>query len=224
MTRSLHRLALLAVAAALVGACSTTGGRPGTTAPTTRPSTPPASSGSGAAGSLAAGGCPTSQPPALAAGEKRIVTIETVKGTLAITVEADLAPLTAGNFVALAECGFYKGVVFHRLVPGFVIQGGDPSGTGSGGPGYEFADEPVKGDYVRGAVAMANSGPNTNGSQFFICLDDLTGRLDKNYSLFGHVTSGLEAVDGIAAMPNSGPPGNAAVDPVAMDNVTVSTP
>jgi cyclophilin family peptidyl-prolyl cis-trans isomerase len=224
MTRSFHRLALLAVATALVGACSTTGGRPATAAPTTSPSAPPASSGSAAAGSGAAGGCPTSQPPALAAGEKRIVTIETAKGTIAITVEADLAPLTAGNFVGLAECGFYKGVVFHRLVPGFVIQGGDPSGTGSGGPGYEFADEPVKGDYVRGAVAMANSGPNTNGSQFFICLDDLTGRLDKNYSLFGHVTSGLEAVDAIAAMPNSGPPGNSAVDPVAMDNVTVSTP
>ncbi|HEX5823931.1 MAG TPA: peptidylprolyl isomerase [Candidatus Limnocylindrales bacterium] len=185
----------------------------------------PGSSGAGssdATGSAAA--CPTSVPAGLPAGEKRIVTIETAKGKIEITVEANLAPIATANFVALASCGFYDGVNFHRLVPGFVIQGGDPNGTGSGGPGYTFEDEPVVGDYVRGAVAMANGGPDTNGSQFFIILDDLTGRLDKDYSLFGHVTSGMDVVEAIAAMQNAGPPNNEAIEPVAMDRVTVSTP
>jgi len=130
--------------------------------------------------------------------------------------------MAAGNFVALASCGFFNGLVFHRLVPGFVIQGGDPTGTGTGGPGYQFADDPVTVPYVRGVVAMANSGANTNGSQFFIVLADAS--LPPNYSIFGRVTSGMEAVDAIAALPNSGAPDNAALNPVSMDKVTVSTP
>ena len=92
---------------------------------------------------------------------------------MAITVDADLSPIAAGNFVALAGCGFYDGVVFHRVVPGFVIQGGDPTGTGTGGPGYEIQDEPVTATYGRGTVAMARtSAPNSVGSQFFVVLDD----------------------------------------------------
>jgi peptidyl-prolyl cis-trans isomerase B (cyclophilin B) len=122
------------------------------------------------------------------------VTIKTDRGTIVADLDPQLAPNTVNNFVSLARRGFYDGLTFHRVVPGFVIQGGDPDGTGSGGPGYRFEDEPVQGDYVAGALAMANAGPNTNGSQFFICLEDLTGRLDKNYNLFGHVTSGLDAV------------------------------
>jgi cyclophilin family peptidyl-prolyl cis-trans isomerase len=85
-------------------------------------------------------------------------------------------------------------LTFHRVEPGFVIQGGCPEGSGRGGPGYKFADEPVKGDYAQGAVAMANAGPDTNGSQFFVCLDDLTGRLPKQYNLFGHVVEGMDTV------------------------------
>jgi peptidyl-prolyl cis-trans isomerase B (cyclophilin B) len=122
------------------------------------------------------------------------VTIKTERGTIVADLDPQLAPTTVNNFVSLARKGFYDGLTFHRVVPGFVIQGGDPDGTGAGGPGYKFEDEAVKGDYVAGALAMANAGPNTNGSQFFICLEDLSGRLDKKYNLFGHVTSGMEAV------------------------------
>lgn len=224
MTRPGRFPALLAAAIVTLtlGACAPTGASnaPGGSGPG---GSAPLSSAS-ASGSGTASSCPTSQPPSLAAGQKRIVTIETAKGKIEVTVEGDLAPIAAGNFIALASCGFYDGVVFHRLVPKFVIQGGDPTGSGSGGPGYQFPDEPVVGDYVRGAVAMANAGPDTNGSQFFIILDDLTGTLEKNYSLFGHVTAGMDVVDTIAAMPNSGGRDNKAIDPVAMDHLTVSTP
>ena len=172
--------------------------------------------------------CPKSQPPALPAGQKRVVTIDTAKGKIEVTVEGALSPIAAGNFVALASCGFYNGVVFHRLVPGFVIQGGDPSGTGSGGPGYNIQDEPVTAQYHRGTVAMARTpAPNSQGSQFFIVLSDAAARplvAANTYAIFGEVTSGMETVDAIAAMPNSGEPNNAALQPVAMDSVTVSQP
>jgi cyclophilin family peptidyl-prolyl cis-trans isomerase len=120
------------------------------------------------------------------------VTIATDKGDIVLELDPKLAPVTVNNFVALARRGFYDNVTFHRVVPSFVIQGGDPEGSGRGGPGYKFADEPVKGEYTHGAVAMANSGPDTNGSQFFICIDDCTRKLDKAYNLFGYVTSGLD--------------------------------
>jgi cyclophilin family peptidyl-prolyl cis-trans isomerase len=217
-----HVLFGLALAVAAV-ACST-GGAP-RPSPTSSPSSSPLSSQSPVASEPSTGGgCPTTPPPALAAGTTRTVTIETTPGTITIAVEADLGPLAAGNFVALAECGFYDGVVFHRLVPGFVIQGGDPTGNGSGGPGYEFANDPVTVPYDRGIVAMANAGRDTNGSQFFIVLQD-NDTLPPDYSVFGRVTAGMEVVDAIAAMPNAGElQGNAAIDPVAMDSVTVSTP
>ena len=96
------------------------------------------------------------------------------------------------NFVGLARDGYYDNLTFHRVVPEFVIQGGCPEGSGRGGPGYKFADEPVKSEYTLGAVAMANSGPDTNGSQFFICIDDCTRKLTPNYNLFGYVVDGMD--------------------------------
>jgi peptidyl-prolyl cis-trans isomerase B (cyclophilin B) len=175
-----------------------------------------------------ASNCPTSQPDPLPAGKNRMVTIETSKGTIQITVSANLAPIAAGNFVALASCGFYDGVVFHRLVPGFVIQGGDPKGTGTGGPGYTIADEPVTARYQRGTVAMARTAaPHSQGSQFFIVLDDGAGAVlaqANTYAIFGSVTLGMETVDAIAAMPSTGGDEGKALQPVAMTKVTVSPP
>jgi cyclophilin family peptidyl-prolyl cis-trans isomerase len=220
--RSIRPLALVGAVALATLACSAP---PAAPAPPTAP--PVASEAAGASGG-GTGTCPTSQPPALPAGETRTVDIETAQGPIQIKIEADLSPIAAGNFVALADCGFYDGVVFHRLVPGFVIQGGDPTGTGTGGPGYTIQDEPVTTPYSRGTVAMARTQqPNSVGSQFFIVLDD--GARDalesaNTYQIIGEVTAGMETVDKIAAMPNTGGQDNAAVDPVAMDQVTVSTP
>jgi len=123
--------------------------------------------------------------------------IKTAKGTIEFELYADKAPKTVSNFVYLANQKYFDGLTFHRVVADFVIQGGDPTGIGSGGPGYQFPDEPVVGDYKEGTVAMANAGPDTNGSQFFVCLDDLPS-LPKSYNLFGQVTSGMEVVQKIA--------------------------
>jgi peptidyl-prolyl cis-trans isomerase B (cyclophilin B) len=120
------------------------------------------------------------------------VDIATDRGTIVMELDPQLAPHTVNNFVSLARDGFYDGLTFHRVVPEFVIQGGDPEGSGRGGPGYRFPDEPVKGEYTLGAVAMANAGPDTNGSQFFVCIDDCTRKLDKAYNLFGYVTEGID--------------------------------
>jgi peptidyl-prolyl cis-trans isomerase B (cyclophilin B) len=126
------------------------------------------------------------------------VTIATDKGDIVVDLDPKLAPNTVNNFVALVRQGFYDNLAFHRVVPEFVIQGGDPEGTGRGGPGYRFADEPVQGEYTLGAVAMANAGPDTNGSQFFICIDDCRPKLAKSYNLFGYVTSGLDVAQRIS--------------------------
>ncbi len=157
-------------------------------------------------------------------------TIVTEIGDIEVQLYTDSAPKTAQNFVDLATKGFYDGVIFHRVIPGFVIQGGDgqygkkasldAGHVGTGGPGYKFADEPVKGDYLAGALAMANSGPNTNGSQFFICTDDLTGKLPKNYTLFGQVTKGMDVVAQIVGAPRNNR--DLPNEPVAMSSVTVS--
>ena len=135
-------------------------------------------------------------PPEMQIDENTIykVTIATDRGDIVMDLDPRLAPNSVNNFVALARDGYYDGLTFHRVEPGFVIQGGCPEGSGRGGPGYKFADEPVQGDYTPGAVAMANAGPDTNGSQFFVCLDDLSGRLPKQYNLFGHVVEGMDAV------------------------------
>ena len=223
------RFAALVAAAVLVAvACAATG----------VPTIPPG--GDTASGSVsispspssAVAGCPTSQPPALPPGETRTVTLDTAQGAIDIKVEGSLSPIAAGNFVALAECGWYTGTVFHRLVPNFVIQGGDgqygrapnvdSARVGFGGPGYTIKDEPVTATYGRGTVAMARtSAPDSQGSQFFIVLDDAARQsLERvnTYAIFGTVTSGMDVVDAIAAMPNSGPDsGNAALDPVAID-------
>ncbi len=125
-------------------------------------------------------------------------TLHTNKGDIEIALDAGRSPIAVNNFVALARDGFYDGVIFHRVISGFMIQGGDPTGTGRGGPGYRFRDElEGHGEYTRGTVAMANAGPNTNGSQFFICHAD--AGLPHSYTIFGEVTSGLAAVDAIAA-------------------------
>lgn len=151
-------------------------------------------------------------------------TLETTKGTIEAELYPADAPQTVNNFVCLARDGYFDGTPFHRIVKGFVIQGGDPTGTGSGGPGYRFADEPVTKEYERGTLAMANAGPNTNGSQFFVVLDDLRGKLPKNYTIFGKVTGGQEAVDAIAAVPTRPGPGGENSQPteaVTLDRVTI---
>jgi len=125
------------------------------------------------------------------------VVIETDKGSITMELDPKLAPNTVNNFISLARDGYYDGLTFHRVVSEFVIQGGDPEGSGRGGPGYKFADEPVKGEYTLGAVAMANAGPNTNGSQFFICIDDCRSKLQPLYNLFGYVIDGIEVAQGI---------------------------
>ena len=156
-------------------------------------------------------------------------TISTEKGDIDVDLFATDAPKATQNFVDLAKKGYYDDVVFHRVIPGFVAQVGDgqhgkkaslnAGRVGTGGPGYTFADEPVRGDYVRGSLAMANAGPNTNGSQFFICHQDLTGKLPKNYTLFGQVTKGMDVVDAIVSAPrNSRDLPN---DPVAITGITV---
>ncbi len=119
-------------------------------------------------------------------------TITTDRGTIVMDLDPQLAPKTVNNLVGLARQGYYDSLTFHRVVPEFVIQGGCPEGSGRGGPGYRFADEPVKGEYTLGAVAMANAGPDTNGSQFFICIDDCSRKLTPNYNLFGHVIEGID--------------------------------
>jgi len=127
------------------------------------------------------------------------VTLQTSEGAIIIALNSGQTPKTVENFVTLAKKGFYDGTVFHRVISGFMIQGGDPKGDGTGGPGYTFVDEPFTGEYVRGTVAMANAGPDTNGSQFFIMHADYP--LPKNYTIFGSVIQGMDTVDKIAGAP-----------------------
>ncbi len=178
----------------------------------------------GVAPTTDARGCPTSQPAALGAGQTRIVTITTAKGTITVNVEADLAPIATGNFVALASCGFYDGLVFHRVVPGFVIQGGALNPNGSGGPGYTIADDPVTSPYHRGTVAMARTpAPHSEDSQFFIVLsDDAAPSLASanTYAILGAVSTGMDVVDAIAADADAEQPSH----PIAMNTVTVADP
>ncbi len=156
-----------------------------------------------------------------------VAVIETNLGTIEFELFPDNAPKSVENFIKLAKSGFYNGVLFHRVVAGFVIQGGDPNTKdpkkraewGEGGPGYSFADEKPWGDYERGMVAMANSGPNTNGSQFFICTKDLRGRLPHKYNLFGKVVKGLDVVEKIEASKVDG--ADCPLQPVVMKKVSI---
>jgi peptidyl-prolyl cis-trans isomerase B (cyclophilin B) len=126
-------------------------------------------------------------------------TLHTNHGAIAIELFDEDAPKTVDNFLKLSRDGFYDGVIFHRVIPDFMIQGGDPTGTGSGGPGYQFEDEFNQHKVVRGALAMANAGPNTNGSQFFIVTTDAAPWLDGKHTVFGRVADGMEVVDKIEA-------------------------
>ena len=127
----------------------------------------------------------------------RQATIHTSEGAIELELYPNEAPKTVENFIKLARDGFYDGVIFHRVIPDFMIQGGDPTGTGTGGPGYEFEDEINEHKVVRGALAMANAGPNTNGSQFFIVTTEAAPWLDGKHTVFGQVTSGMDVVDRI---------------------------
>ena len=145
-------------------------------------------------------------------------TLKTSKGDITAELYTADAPQTVNNLVFLARDGYYDGVIFHRVVPGFVIQGGDPTGTGRGGPGYQFRDEfHDRTSYERGTLAMANAGPNTNGSQFFICLDDVG--LPNAYTIFGKVTNGMDVVDAIAADPIG--PGDRPEQPVTIESIEI---
>jgi peptidyl-prolyl cis-trans isomerase B (cyclophilin B) len=217
MIPGLHRRVvapvLVVTLAFVLAACTSTGGA--TPLPTVGPS----------AGGSAASTCPTSQPPALANGETRTITIGTDKGAIVIKVRADLSPIAVGNFVALAGCGAYDGAAFYRtagLQDGtpFVIQGGPSSG-----PGYTIQDEPVTTTYKRGTVAMARTAdPNSVGSQFFVVLDDRDEPILSSYNTYqiiGSVTSGMDAVDAIyAAAGGQEQPAN----PISMTKVTVANP
>lgn len=145
-------------------------------------------------------------------------TIETSAGTMTAEFFTADAPKTVNNFVFLARDGYYEDVIFHRVIKGFMIQGGDPTGTGRGGPGYRFDDEPVKRQYQRGTLAMANAGPNTNGSQFFIMHADYP--LPPNYTIFGKLTSGEDVLDEIATAPTGAQ--DRPVNPVTISSVSIS--
>jgi len=167
-------------------------------------------------------------PFALERGKRYTAKFETSMGDFAAELYSDTAPMTVNSFVFLANEGFYDGVIFHRVVPGFVVQGGDPTGTGTGGPGYTFADEgiPSHRDYEKGTLAMANSGPGTNGSQFFVCVADLRGRLPKQYNIFGKVTEGMDVVESMVNVPLL-PGGDGArskpAEPITINRVTVTS-
>ena len=147
-------------------------------------------------------------------------TMDTSMGTMVIALDALNAPKTVNNFVFLAGYGYYEGVIFHRIIKGFVCQGGDPTGTGRGGPGYRFEDEPVKNRYQIGSLAMANAGPNTNGSQFFLISGPDGAGLPPLYSLFGKVVKGLEIVDAMQNVPTG--MGDRPKTDVVINSVTIT--
>jgi peptidyl-prolyl cis-trans isomerase B (cyclophilin B) len=147
-------------------------------------------------------------------------TLHTNKGAIAVELFDDDAPKTVENFKKLASDGFYDGVIFHRVIEDFMIQGGDPTGTGSGGPGYEFEDEQNQHSVVRGSLAMANAGPNTNGSQFFIVTADACPWLDGKHTVFGRVSSGMDVVDAISQLDTG--PGDRPRDEVRIEEVRLS--
>jgi cyclophilin family peptidyl-prolyl cis-trans isomerase len=147
-------------------------------------------------------------------------TLQTNKGTIELALFDGDAPKTVENFRSLAEKGFYDGVIFHRVIPDFMIQGGDPTGTGSGGPGYTFEDEFNDHPVARGALAMANAGPNTNGSQFFIVTADACPWLDGKHTVFGQVTGGMDVVDAISQLDRD--PGDRPREDVSIERVELT--
>ena len=146
-----------------------------------------------------------------------IATMKTSEGDIVLELFEEDAPKTVSNFKKLASEGFYDGLIFHRVIPDFMIQGGCPQGTGTGGPGYTFEDEFNDHKVVRGALAMANAGPNTNGSQFFIVTTEAADWLDGKHTVFGKVTDGMDAVDAIERAPTG--PGDKPVEPQTIERV-----
>ena len=160
-------------------------------------------------------------PPMVIDPAKRYTaTMETSMGTLVIALDPVAAPKTVNNFVFLAREGFYDGVIFHRIIKGFVCQGGDPTGTGRGGPGYRFDDELPGRRYEVGSLAMANAGPNTNGSQFFIISGPDGARLPPQYSLFGKVVKGLDVVEAMQSVPTGS--GDRPKTDVVINSITIT--
>ena len=146
--------------------------------------------------------------------------MHTTLGTISLELFDEDAPETVANFVKLAGDNFYDGIIFHRVISGFMIQGGCPQGTGTGGPGYTFGDEINQHKVVRGALAMANAGPNTNGSQFFIVTTEAAPWLDGKHTVFGRVTGGMDIVDAIEAVPTGA--GDRPVDPPVIESIQLS--
>lgn len=208
----MRRLLITAAAAALIAAPVLAGCG----------SSDPASS-TAAADTAASGAKTWSAPPKMSIDVNAAYTADltTSEGDIQIALDPKKAPKTVNNFVFLAKQGFYDGVTFHRVIPDFVIQGGDPQGTGQGGPGYQFEDElPKAGAYKVGSVAMANAGPDTNGSQFFIIVGAQGAALPPAYSLFGKVTQGQDVADKISTM---AAPGTETPDPpVTIEKVTIT--
>jgi len=188
----------------------------------------PAALGSTAAGEAAAGTDPVERnnkysavpPMTIDPNKTYTATIETTKGTMQAELYPKDAPMAVNNFVFLAREKYYEGIKFHRIIKDFMVQTGDPTGTGTGGPGYEFEDEPVTREYTRGTLAMANAGPNTNGSQFFIVHQDYP--LQKNYTIFGQVTQGQDVLDTIANTPTTGAEGSTPTEDVRITNITIA--
>jgi peptidylprolyl isomerase len=164
-----------------------------------------------------------SEPPEMVIdpAKRYTATMDTSMGTIVIALDAAAAPKTVNNFVYLARYHYYDGIIFHRIIKGFVCQGGDPEGTGRGGPGYRFEDElPKQGRYEIGSVAMANAGPNTNGSQFFLISGPDGARLPPAYALFGKIVKGLEVLDAMEKVPTGS--GDRPREDVVINSVTVT--
>jgi cyclophilin family peptidyl-prolyl cis-trans isomerase len=244
LIQRVHVAALVLLVLLVVGCGQNAAPAAPTSTPNRAPATPPSSAqvssalsplpkpaaSPSTAASPAAQGAPVSAapkqfsaPPAMSIdpAKKYTATIDTSMGTMTAELFASEAPVTVNNFVFLARQGFYDGVTFHRVINNFMVQTGDPTGTGTGGPGYRFNDEPVKRKYVRGTLAMANAGPNTNGSQFFIVHKDYP--LPPNYTIFGQVTDGLDVLDSIATTPTG--PGRGGPDtprtPITINSIKI---
>ncbi|MFN8515858.1 MAG: peptidylprolyl isomerase [Thermomicrobiales bacterium] len=230
MRKSIVRVAGAYLAAgaltAVLVACGA-GPRP-TVTPTRGAAVPAASAASASTGAGAAASVPSaskktySAAPAMSIDQNKSYTalIKTSMGDITVALNAKDAPLTVNNFVFLARDHFYDGLTFHRIIKGFMIQGGDPNGTGTGGPGYKFPDEPVKGKYEIGSIAMANSGPNTNGSQFFICEGQNCTTLPPQYNLFGKVSAGQDVVSKIGSVQTGA--NDRPVQPVTIISITIT--
>lgn len=164
---------------------------------------------------------PTIIVPTIPAAKQSMAILHTSAGDITIKFNFGSTPVTIANFIKLSQSNFYNGTIFHRVIKGFMIQGGDPKGNGSGGPGYNFADEPFEGEYTRGTVAMANAGPNTNGSQFFIVTAESTPWLDGKHTAFGRVIAGMDVVRAIENVEVDKGRGDHPVEDVVVESVII---